>query len=387
MVLLYALQRFKLHHWGRNFLPVQVEGKQCHEFKIEDKDLGTVDLLLHTSHEERVTHYGLQGRATNVVPVTSKALAKKYPDIQDEMVAKIYLGDEADHTSEPQILEKVEEIANEHESVKGHIPELLWHHTFTNPTSAFREALGVPEPTTGSRVLYMLVFRKLNPITELHSQQLFDVLYQCILCHITLWKKGVHHRDVSPPNLMWYKKDGKLIGVLNDYDLSSLANEPGPRGNKRTGTVPFMARDLLTEQGQRGEVKHLYRHDMESFIWCFAWISLRYTKGVLRPRGSRPFDEWATLDAMACGKDKLTLQTDRNIPAGTHEEDPAWQFILEFLCFIRECLFVLARRQLLRSEMAELTQESESESDMDEFIASLKGTKGWAKLSNPSPEQ
>jgi hypothetical protein len=37
--------------------------------------------------------------------------------------------------------------------------------------------------------------------------------------------------------------------------------------------------------------------------------------------------------------------------------------------------------------MAELTQESESESDMDEFIASLKGTKGWAKLSNPSPEQ
>jgi hypothetical protein len=140
-----------------------------------------VDLLLHTSHEERVTHYGLQGRATNVVPVTSKALAKKYPDIQDEMVAKIYWG-EADHTSEPQILEKVEEIANEHESVKGHIPELLWHHTFMNPTSAFRETLGVPEPTTGSRVLYMLVFRKLNPITELHSQQLFDVLYQCILC-------------------------------------------------------------------------------------------------------------------------------------------------------------------------------------------------------------
>jgi hypothetical protein len=183
MVLLYALQRFELHNWGRNkhFVPVQVQGKQCHEFKIEDKDLGTVDLLLHTSHDERVTHYGLQSRATNVVPVTSEALTKKYPDLRDDMVAKIFWGEES-RTSEPEILKRVEEVAKEHDSVRGHIPELLWHHTFTNPTSAIREALGVPEPTTGSRVLHILVFRKLRPITELHGKELFDVWYQCILC-------------------------------------------------------------------------------------------------------------------------------------------------------------------------------------------------------------
>jgi hypothetical protein len=63
---------------------------------------------------------------------------------------------------------------------------------------------------------------------------------------------------------MWYWKDGKRMGVLNDYDLSSLANVQGPQGNERTGTVPFMARELLTEEGQRGKVKHLYRHDLES---------------------------------------------------------------------------------------------------------------------------
>ncbi|KIK45224.1 hypothetical protein CY34DRAFT_10517 [Suillus luteus UH-Slu-Lm8-n1] len=330
-----------------------------HEFNIEDKDFGTVDLLLPTSHDERVTHYGLQGLATNVVPVTSESLTKKYPNIQNGMVAKIFLG-EASCTSEPKILEKVEGIAKEHESAKGHIPELLWHHTFTNPMSAVREALGVSEPTTGSRVLYI---------------PLLDVWRQCIFCHITLWKKGVHHRDVSPANLMWYEKDGKLIGVLYDYDLSSLVDEPGSQGNECTGTVPFMARDLLTEEGQRGEVKHMYRHVLESFIWCFAWISLRYKEGVLRPRGSRPFDEWATLDAVACGNSKLTLQTDKTVPACTYKDDPGWQFI-------RKCLFVLARRQFLRSEKAELTQESESESDMDEFLASLECTGGWAKLSN-----
>ncbi|KIK33486.1 hypothetical protein CY34DRAFT_813573 [Suillus luteus UH-Slu-Lm8-n1] len=263
------------------------------------------------------------------------------------------------------------------------LPELPWHHTFTNPMSAMREALGVPEPTTGSRVFYILVFRKLRPITELHGQQLFDVWHQCILCHMALWKKGVYHRDVSPPNLMWYTKDGKLIGVLNDYDLSSLATEPGPRGNERTGTLPFimMAIDLLTKRGQRGEVKHLFRHDLESFVWCFAWISLRYKKGVLRPRGSRPFDEWATSDAVACGEKKLFLQTYRQVPNGTRRGHPGWQFI-------RKCLFVLARRQFSRSEKEKpLAQESELESDMDEFLDSLKLTQGWAKLSKPSPKQ
>ena len=64
-----------------------------HEFNIEDKDLGTVDLLLHTSHGKRVTHYGLQGRATDVVPVTSEVLTKKYPHVQDWMVAKIFWGE------------------------------------------------------------------------------------------------------------------------------------------------------------------------------------------------------------------------------------------------------------------------------------------------------
>jgi hypothetical protein len=179
---------------------------------------------------------------------------------------------------------------------------------------------------------------------------------------------------------MWYKKDGKLIGVLNDYDLSSLATEPGPRGYERTGTVPFMAIDLLTKRGQRGEVKHLYRHDLESFVWCFAWISLRYKKGVLRPRGSRPFDEWATSDAVICGNFKLALQTHKEVPDGTRKNNPGWQFI-------KKCLLVLSRRQSSRSEQAELTQESESEGVMDEFLNSFKLYEGWAKLSNPSSEQ
>jgi hypothetical protein len=67
---------------------------------------------------------------------------------------------------------------------------------------------------------------------------------------------------------MWYRKDNILMGVLNDYDLSSLeTSAQGPQGDERTGTILFMAVDLLTQTGQQGEKQHLYRHDLESFMW------------------------------------------------------------------------------------------------------------------------
>ncbi|KAG2096097.1 uncharacterized protein F5147DRAFT_778460 [Suillus discolor] len=349
IVLLYALQRFKVHDWGRNkhFLPVEVEGKQCHELKIKDEELGT-------------------GGPTNVVPVTSEALTKKYGSFEDGMV---------------------EEIAKRHPTVEGHIPQLLWHHKFTNPTSAIREALGVPEPTTGGRVLYILVFRKLHPITKLHGKELFDA-----------WK-GSYHRDISPGNLMWYRKGDKLIGVLNDYDLSSLANALGPQGNERTGTVPFMALDLLTKEGQQGKVKHLYRHDLESFIWVFAWIFLRYRQGVLLER-SRPLDQWATLGAIACREKKSDFLTNpyNHLPADLKTSQSAIDLSLWVL--IVDCLQVLQaansnrvndmhQNLVVELGLTEGTYEQmdaeETVSDMDDLLGKFTGTRVWVKLSNPSP--
>ncbi|KIJ09868.1 hypothetical protein PAXINDRAFT_42733, partial [Paxillus involutus ATCC 200175] len=101
------------------------------------------------------------------------------------------------------------------------------------------------------------------------------------LGHYVLWKAGIHHRDVSCENLMYYRVDGNVVGVLNDYDLASSASSANPLGNERTGTIPFMAIDLLNADGQVGKVKHLYRHDMESFIWVFVWISIQYKDGKL----------------------------------------------------------------------------------------------------------
>jgi len=117
-----------------------------------------------------------------VFPVTSKKLGEDHPDIgKAGIVAKVFRA-ERQRTSEPDILKKVYEIAEELDPVKGHVPLLLWHHKFTEPTCEIREALDVSEPKKTSRVLYILVFRKLQPITDLQGADFFNVWKKCTLC-------------------------------------------------------------------------------------------------------------------------------------------------------------------------------------------------------------
>ena len=159
--------------------------------------------------------------------------------------------------------------------------------------------------------------------------------------HRVLWENGVRHRDISPSNLMFYlDSDGRVIGVLNDYDLSSL--KIVPTGRERTGTVPFMAIELLSDKAVAGKVEHCYRHDAESFIWVLTWVSLRYEDGKLRSIG-RPFDNWLTTDANGCREKKsdflLNVQSpnqDIAIPSSSHQSN--WQMALY-------CLRVLYQQQ------------------------------------------
>lgn len=104
---------------------------------------------------------------------------------------------------------------------------------------------------------------------------------------------------------MVYWLHGKWVAVLIDYDLSSILRDHGPRGNERTGTVPFMAINLLRPNAR---VTHLYQHNAESFIWVLVWVCLRYKGGKLLPsRKGRKLDDWLKVDAAGCEKEKSSL--------------------------------------------------------------------------------
>ena len=90
-----------------------------------------------------------------------------------------------------------------------------------------------------------------------------------------LWKIGIAHGDVSLSNTMYYMRDDtdEPVGVLNDFDLAAIMNigerTPEKKGYERTGTLSFMALDLL--DFPNGEIGRWFRHDLESTTWCLAW--------------------------------------------------------------------------------------------------------------------
>ena len=119
------------------------------------------------------------------------------------------------------------------------------------------------------------------------------------LAHHYVWDvAGVLHRDVSISNVMFYRKNGRVIGVLSDWDIARLRSDiedderkdirlreeadakaaaSGPenrRSRKKVvrdiaGTIPFVAIDLLKKEGTP---IHTYRHDLESFFWLLVWF-------------------------------------------------------------------------------------------------------------------
>jgi hypothetical protein len=118
---------------------------------------------------------------------------------------------------------------------------------------------------------------------------------------------------------------GRWIGVLNDFDLSSTRDSPS--GLELTGTVPLMAIEMLTQDAIEGKVKHLYRHDAESFLWVLTWVSLRYQKGQLLRKG-RPLDEWLKVDAIECHNKKcgfILLGRHNMKPSRSHKR--SWKVV------------------------------------------------------------
>lgn len=125
-------------------------------------------------------------------------------------------------------------------------------------------------------------------------------------------KGNILHRDLSILNLMYEDRgNGIIIGILNDYDLAVVLNDdkslPPPSSKHRTGTAPFMAYELLLPG--RFTI-HLYRHDLESFLYVLVWTAAGY-EGFRPPKGKDPLEMWRGGDWSAIARDKHSFLTSR----------------------------------------------------------------------------
>jgi Fungal protein kinase len=115
--------------------------------------------------------------------------------------------------------------------------------------------------------------------------------------HYHLWKLDLHHRDISIGNLMyWRDENGDAYGTLSDYDLSSRRGVPS-NNKQRTGTLPFMAIELLSASGP---IVHKYEHDVESFYWVLLYAILCAKDGRL----DCPMRDWGNLEMEALREKK-----------------------------------------------------------------------------------
>lgn len=180
LVLLLAMQRFENRHWGLNPHVDPSFGKLSTSSTmvlVQDAMEGPVDIVLDCSPDKRVTHWGLNGRATNVFSVTSQKLGSRR-----RLAAKFFWGEES-RVGEPEILKKVSEIAEREPDVKNHVPVMVFHYKFLDSsTTIIRKRLSLPNPEKGARVLYMIVFEELTRITKLTSDSFLECWWHTVKC-------------------------------------------------------------------------------------------------------------------------------------------------------------------------------------------------------------
>ena len=155
-----------------------------------------------------------------------------------------------------------------------------------------------------------------------------------------LWSVGIRHGDISDNNLMWDPKTQKP--KLCDFDLSHLCEKPrrgveevgsnGPAGFSNTRTWIFMAEELLDDGAMAGEVRRVYRHEVEAFIAVLIWIICRYQDGKLR--AGNPLGHWIQTSYLECSaKRRRTFNQLKNgafvHPSGVADDD--WKMIRKTL--------------------------------------------------------
>ncbi len=103
----------------------------------------------------------------------------------------------------------------------------------------------------------------------------------CDIFHLGLhdlrYKANILHQDISNNNIMFEIQDGVVNFILIDFDMATMVDSAGgllaaPSSKYRTGTLPFMAYELLGDMAQstsseHQRIVHRLRHDFESLFY------------------------------------------------------------------------------------------------------------------------
>ncbi|KAH9934139.1 uncharacterized protein B0H18DRAFT_902748 [Fomitopsis serialis] len=177
---------------------------------------------------------------------------------------------------------------------------------FSDPTQSLVDA-----EYHGERILRCIFEVKLKPLTYLTGFEFVRGIIDCINCHKLLWigngKHRIEHTDLSFWNLGVCPFSLRVR--VRDLDLARvvIVGQPSqPQGSERTGTIPFMALDLLDDAYWKGDLERLYRHDLEAFVWVTVYYAWAFNDEGVEDEAS-PVQAWLTNDYDLCRLKKVTF--------------------------------------------------------------------------------
>jgi serine/threonine protein kinase len=140
--------------------------------------------------------------------------------------------------------------------------------------------MGLKTPKDGSfenRIFsYLIISPPGRPINKFKRVREFLETYRdSIKVHRSLYYDGkILHRDISENNIIVTDAEGErdLRGMLIDLDLGKGLNSGLSGARYRTGTMEFMAIEVLEGRA------YTYRYDLESFFYVFLWVIIRYSQ-------------------------------------------------------------------------------------------------------------
>ncbi|KAL4259824.1 Protein kinase domain-containing protein [Pleurotus pulmonarius] len=179
-------------------------------------------------------------------------------------------------------------------NLRRQYPYGAWlHRVATNAAASVPPGTGTG---TGTAVLHRLILQTIGrPLWQFASyMELLKAFRAAIVGHQRLIAQGILHRDISAGNIMISANDTPGVGeegFLMDLEFARIdevvhvTKVPGgpqhttwsapKRGIQMTGTVQFMAREILDSVFQNKPIEHTESHDLESFAWVFAYVVFR----------------------------------------------------------------------------------------------------------------
>ncbi|EIW56241.1 uncharacterized protein TRAVEDRAFT_73812 [Trametes versicolor FP-101664 SS1] len=184
-------------------------------------------------------------------------------------------------------------------------------------TLTVRALRKLPEFTKGIQpdaVLHRVVLNDFGKSLWEYSsgEELMDAMYTAVSAHLNLYKRKFLHRDISAGNILirvhtvyqaaipekelderFDTQDLPITeGFLTDFELASYpVPDPAAKeaGETMTGTVAFMATELLQAVVAGKTITRTAAHDLESFCWVFIYtLYLRALRDM--PKGQKRSD-------------------------------------------------------------------------------------------------